>query len=73
MSEKPNSSILERHLQTTIQIIIVAVLLWFGNAVTDNGKSLISLTTKLDVFASTTADHETRIRVIEKTQRITKP
>jgi hypothetical protein len=72
MSEEKHRdhTIVERHLQTTIQVIIVAIILWFGNEVTDNGKSLISLTTKLDVFASTTADHETRLRAMEKVHRV---
>ncbi len=65
MSDKPNGTMMERHLQTTIQIIIVAVLLWFGNEVTDNGKHLVKLSTTLDVYASQIVDHEKRIRTIE--------
>ena len=60
-----NGSIMERHLQTTIQIIIVAVLLWFGNEVTDNGKQLVKLTTLVEISSIQRTDHETRIRILE--------
>ena len=65
MAVGKDESILERHLQTTIQIIIVAIMLWFGNAVTNNGKALVRLTTQLDMYSQQSGDHEKRIRVLE--------
>ena len=62
---KPNGSIMERHLQTTIQIIIVAVLLWFGGNVVDNGKALVKLTTLIETQSRLMNDHEMRLRSLE--------
>lgn len=65
MGDITPNSIMERHLQTTIQIILVAIMLWFGNEVTDNGKQLVRLNTQLDIYSKQTSDHEERIRVLE--------
>lgn len=65
MTAGANSSILERHLQTTIQIIIVAIMLWFGGAVTDNGKEIVKLTTLTTIALQNFDDHESRIRDLE--------
>ena len=62
---RSNGSILERHLQTTIQFIIVAVLLWFGSNVVDNGKVLVKLTTLMEAQVRIMNDHEIRLRSLE--------
>jgi len=64
-NSKSNSSIMERHLQTTIQVIIVAIMLWFGGAVTDNGKEIVKLTTLTTIALKSFEDHENRIRSLE--------
>ena len=61
-------TVVERHGAAVIQIIIVAVLLWFGTEVTNNGKILVQLTTQINVYAAQTIDHEKRIRSIEITR-----
>lgn len=64
MQEDPRSPF-ERHVQTAIALLLVALVLWVGTTVTGNREEIVRVQERIDVFANRQADHERRIRKLE--------
>ena len=59
---------LSKYVGSILQAIIILLLVYFGNSVIDNGKTLVKLTTLAGITTSHFADHENRIRNLESTE-----
>jgi 2-iminoacetate synthase ThiH len=56
LDERRRANLYERHLQTTIQIIIVAILLWFGTKTIATSDTVIRLETTVATLSEKVTD-----------------
>lgn len=57
---------MERHLNTVLLSVAVAVLGWIGLSTHQTAVKLAAIEAKLDTISSRSNDHEARIRLLER-------